>query len=202
MTLRTQNKTKLGLNLATDPRWVNIAEMDLHEILVDHAWCEQKAATSCISLIVRFSEFPEIVSEISPIVAEEWGHFRKVVHEINKRGGELGEQRKDEYVNRLLKFIRKGGKKTDQLVENLLICAMIEARSAERFRLLSLHISDEELRQFYHDFMVSEAGHYKLFLKLAMQFGDEAEVSARWQELLQYEADLLSTLELRGDRMH
>lgn len=202
MTLRTQNKTKLGLNLATDPRWVNIAEMDLHEILVDHAWCEQKAATSCISLIVRFSEFPEIVSEISPIVAEEWGHFRKVVREINKRGGKLGEQRKDEYVNRLLKFIRKGGKKTDQLVENLLICAMIEARSAERFRLLSLHISDEELKQFYHDFMVSEAGHYKLFLKLAKQFGDEAEVTTRWQELLQYEADLLSTLELRGDRMH
>lgn len=202
MTFNSPQKTKLGLNLATDPRWVNIAEMEQLEVLVDHAWCEQKAATSCISLIVRFSDFPDIVEEISPIVAEEWGHFRKVVQEIKKRGGELGEQRKDHYVNGLLKFIRKGGNRETQLVENLLICAMIEARSAERFRLLSLHISDDDLKQFYHDFMVSEAGHYKLFLKLAKQHGDESEVVSRWHTLLEFEANLLQTLELRGDRLH
>jgi tRNA-(ms[2]io[6]A)-hydroxylase len=196
------DKTTLGLTLATDPRWVNIAEMDILEILIDHAWCEQKAATSCITLIVRFSEFEDIVKEVSPIVTEEWGHFRRVINEINKRGGSLGPQRKDEYVNNLTQYVIKGGSKKDQLVELLLMCALIEARSCERFRLLSLHISEEKLKRFYHEFMVSEAGHYKLFLKLAKQLKPEEEVMARWDEYLIYEAEMLKTLELRGDRMH
>lgn len=196
------SKTKLGLELATDPRWVNIAEMDINEILIDHAWCEQKAASSCISLIVKFSDREEVVNEVSPVVAEEWGHFRKVLKELEKRGGELGAQRKDEYVNRLLAFIKKGGSRDEHLVDHLLISAMIEARSCERFRLLSLHISEEKLRTFYHDFMVSEAGHYKMFLRLAKKYMDEEKVEARWQELIQFEANLLRQLEIRGDRMH
>lgn len=196
------SKTKLGLELATDPRWVNIAEMDINEILIDHAWCEQKAASSCISLIVKFSDREEVVNEVSPVVAEEWGHFRKVLKELEKRGGELGPQRKDEYVNRLLAFIKKGGSRDEHLVDHLLISAMIEARSCERFRLLSLHISEEKLRTFYHDFMVSEAGHYKMFLRLAKKYMDEEKVEARWQELIQFEANLLRQLEIRGDRMH
>jgi len=196
------SKTKLGLELATDPRWVNIAEMDINEILIDHAWCEQKAATSCISLIVKFSDRQEVLKEVSPVVAEEWGHFRKVLKELEKRGGHMGPQRKDEYVNRLQKFIKKGGSRDEQLVENLLICAMIEARSCERFRLLSIHISEESLKDFYHDFMVSEAGHYKMFLKLAKQYLPEEQVEARWNALIEYEAEMLKDLELRGDRMH
>lgn len=196
------SKTKLGLELATDPRWVNIAEMDINEILIDHAWCEQKAATSCISLIVKFSDREEVLNEVSPVVAEEWGHFRKVLKELEKRGGHLGPQRKDEYVNRLQKFMKKGGSRDEQLVENLLICAMIEARSCERFRLLSLHISEESLKDFYHDFMVSEAGHYKMFLKLAKKYLPEEQVEARWNALIEYEAEMLKALELRGDRMH
>ncbi len=200
--LCSMSKTKLGLELATDPRWVNIAEMDINEILIDHAWCEQKAASSCISLIVKFSDREEVVNEVSPVVAEEWGHFRKVLKELEKRGGELGPQRKDEYVNRLLAFIKKGGSRDEHLVDHLLISAMIEARSCERFRLLSLHISEEKLRSFYHDFMVSEAGHYKMFLRLAKKYMDEEKVEARWQELIQFEANLLRQLEIRGDRMH
>lgn len=196
------SKTKLGLELATDPRWVNIAEMDINEILIDHAWCEQKAATSCISLIVKFSDRQEVLKEVSPVVAEEWGHFRKVLKELEKRGGHLGPQRKDEYVNRLQKFIKRGGSRDEQLVENLLICAMIEARSCERFRLLSIHISEESLKDFYHDFMVSEAGHYKMFLKLAKKYLPEEQVEARWNALIEYEAEMLKALELRGDRMH
>jgi tRNA-(ms[2]io[6]A)-hydroxylase len=196
------SKTKLGLELATDPRWVNIAEMDINEILIDHAWCEQKAATSCISLIVKFSDRQEVLKEVSPVVAEEWGHFRKVLKELEKRGGHMGPQRKDEYVNRLQKFIKKGGSRDEQLVENLLICAMIEARSCERFRLLSIHISEESLKDFYHDFMVSEAGHYKMFLKLAKKYLPEEQVEARWNALIEYEAEMLKDLELRGDRMH
>lgn len=195
-------KTKLGLQLPTDPRWVNIAEMDLHEILIDHAWCEQKAATSCISLITRFSDRKELVDEVSAVVAEEWGHFRKVLKELEKRGGSLGPQRKDEYVNQLQQFIRKGGSRESHLVEHLLISAMIEARSCERFRLLSLHIQEEELKSFYHDFMVSEAGHYKMFLRLAKTYMPEAYVEQRWQELLEYEAGIMEKLEIRSDRMH
>jgi tRNA 2-(methylsulfanyl)-N6-isopentenyladenosine37 hydroxylase len=193
----------LGLKLPTDPRWVNLAEMDLEEILTDHAYCEQKAATSCISLIQAYPDKEEMVRELAPIVTEEWGHFRLVLAELDKRGLKLGRQRKDEYVNQLLEFQKKGGgSREDRLLEKLLTCALIEARSCERFRLLSLHINDEHLQDFYHKFMVSEAGHYRLFIDLAKLYSDETQVRTRWQEYLQEEARILENLNLRGDRMH
>ncbi|NET34732.1 MAG: tRNA-(ms[2]io[6]A)-hydroxylase [Cyanothece sp. SIO1E1] len=192
----------LGLQLPTDPRWVNLAEMDLEEILTDHAYCEQKAATSCISLIQQYPERTELVKELAPIVTEEWGHFRMVLKELEKRELQLGQQRKDEYVNALLKFQKKGGSREDRLLEKLLVCALIEARSCERFRLLSLHISDDYLKEFYHKFMVSEAGHYRLFIDLAKLYSDEEKVKERWKAYLAYEAELMKELELRGDRMH
>ncbi len=192
----------LGLKLATDPRWVNLAEISLEEILTDHAYCEQKAATSCISLIQQFPDKERLVSELAPIVTEEWGHFRLVLAELKKRELKLGRQRKDEYVNRLLSFQKKGGSREDRLLERLLICALIEARSCERFRRLSLHISDDNLKSFYHKFMVAEAGHYRLFIDLAKEYADEEKVKTRWQEYLDFEAKLMKELELRGDRMH
>jgi tRNA 2-(methylsulfanyl)-N6-isopentenyladenosine37 hydroxylase len=193
----------LGLKLPTDPRWVNLAEMDLSEILTDHAYCEQKAATSCISLIQGFHDKEELVREVAPIVTEEWGHFRMVLSELDKRGLKLGRQRKDEYVNGLLAFQKNSsGTREERLLEKLLTCALIEARSCERFRLLSLHISDESLRDFYYKFMVSEAGHYRLFIDLAKRYNDEEKVKQRWQEYLRKEAEILENLDLRGDRMH
>jgi len=192
----------LGLKLPTDPRWVNLAEKSLEEILTDHAYCEQKAATSCISLIQAFPDKEDMVAELAPIVTEEWGHFRLVLQQLKKRGLHLSRQRKDEYVNALLKFERKGGSREDRLMERLLVCALIEARSCERFRLLSLHISDTALRDFYHGFMVSEAGHYRLFIELANRYADTVLVKKRWQEYLDYEAEIMSLLSLRGDRIH
>ena len=192
----------LGLQLPTDPRWVNLAEKDLQEILTDHAYCEQKAATYCISLIQQYPERKELVRELAPIVTEEWGHFRMVLKELDQRRLELGNQRKDEYVNALLKFQKKGGSREDRLLEKLLVCALIEARSCERFRLLSLYISDPGLKEFYHKFMVSEAGHYRLFIDLAKTYCDEGKVKQRWKEYLEYEAGIMKDLELRGDRMH
>ncbi|MCB0567761.1 MAG: tRNA-(ms[2]io[6]A)-hydroxylase [Phaeodactylibacter sp.] len=192
----------LGLKLPTDPRWVNLAEKGLEEILTDHAYCEQKAATSCISLIQAYPEKTEMVKELAPIVTEEWGHFRMVLQEMEKRGLQLGQQRKDEYVNKLMQFQKKGGSRESRLLEKLLICALIEARSCERFRLLSLHINDEHLRAWYHKFMVAEAGHYRLFLDLAKRYFDEGTVRLRWKEYLEREAEIMEELELRGDRMH
>ncbi len=192
----------LGLKLPTDPRWVDLAEKDLGEILTDHAYCEQKAATSCISLIQQNPGKIRMVRELAPIVTEEWGHFRLVLQEMDKRSLPLGRQRKDEYVNKLLKFQKKGGSRDEQFVERLLINALIEARSCERFRLLSLHINDEELKEFYHKFMISEAGHYRLFLDLAYHYGDKEKVKVRWQEYLDYEAEIMEDLSVRGDRMH
>ena len=136
------------------------------------------------------------------MVTEEWGHFRQVLAELKKRGLKLGRQRKDEYVGKLLKFQKKGGSREDRLLENLLTCALIEARSCERFRLLSLHIKEEDLRDFYHHFMVSEAGHYKMFIGLAKLYLPEEQVKERWAEYLEYEAKILSKMEVRGDRMH
>ncbi|MFQ5447907.1 MAG: tRNA-(ms[2]io[6]A)-hydroxylase [Saprospiraceae bacterium] len=192
----------LGLKLPTDPRWVNLAEKDLGEILTDHAYCEQKAATSCISLIQQYPDKKELVKEVAPIVTEEWGHFRQVLLEMDRRDLPLGRQRKDEYVNELLKFEKKGGDREERLLEKLLICALIEARSCERFRLLSLHIAEDDLKDFYHKFMVSEAGHYRLFLHLARLYFDEEKVAKRWAEYLEHEAGIIAGLQLRGDRMH
>lgn len=194
--------TKLGLHLPTDPRWVNLAEISLEEILTDHAYCEQKAATSCISLIQAYPERLELVEEVAPVVTEEWGHFRMVLAELKKRGLRLGRQRKDEYVNQLLTFQRKGQSKDAALLDKLLICAMIEARSCERFRLLSLHCSEEDLRGWYHKFMVSEAGHYRMFLDLAELYFGKEQTQMRWQECLAFEADIMKQLKVRGDRMH
>ena len=198
-----EHKQVLGLQLPTDPRWVNLAEISLEHILTDHAYCEQKAATACISLIQGYPEYIDMVRELAPIVTEEWGHFRAVLAELDKRGLTLGRQRKDEYVNELMKFEYKSGDKTERLVEKLLICALIEARSCERFRLLSLYVNDLNLRKFYYKFMVAEAGHYRLFIDLAKKYGkDEDKVMARWKEYLAQEELILQNLEVRGDRMH
>lgn len=192
----------LHLKLPTDPRWVNIAEMQIEDILVDHAYCEQKAASSSISLIVRFNDLAELVDTLTPIVAEEWGHFERVMEQLRKRGMSLGRQRKDEYVTKLNEFVRKGGSRMQQLTEHLLLNALIEARSCERFKLLSQHIQDEELKKFYYELMISEAGHYVTFIELARKYNDPEIVNKRWQEWLTYEAEVLQNLELRGDRMH
>ena len=192
----------LHLKLPTDPRWVNLAEKSIEEILIDHAFCEQKAATSCISLIVTYSYLKPIVDAITPVVREEWDHFSLVLQEIYKRGFELGKPRKDEYVNKLLSFQKKGVEKEIVLVDKLLTNALIEARSCERFKLLSEKLSDPYFKKFYHSFMVSEAGHYRLFMDLAKIYKSEKYVKKRWEEFLIFEKKIMTELELRGDRMH
>lgn len=192
----------LGLHLPTDPRWVNLAAISLEEVLTDHAFCEQKAATSCISLIQRYPEKDRLVQELAPIVTEEWGHFRQVLAEMRKRGFTLGRQRKDAYVNALMTHQNKGGDPQTVLLDRLLIFALIEARSCERFRLLSEGLEDDYLREFYRKFMISEAGHYRLFIDLANEYVPEEKVRTRWQEWLTIEADIINNLEVRGDRMH
>ena len=195
--------TTLGLELSTDPRWVEIAEMNIGEILIDHAWCEQKAASSCISLIVTYADKAKIVAVLTPIVAEEWGHFGRVLNELGKRNIPLGRQRKDLYVNELRVRVRRStGDQHEQMMDNLLINALIEARSCERFKLLSQHVADEGLRRFYHELMISEAGHYRAFIDLAETYLPAERVRARWKEYLVIEADIMANLAVRGDRMH
>lgn len=169
--------TMLGLKLPTDPRWVNLAEISLEDILTDHAFCEQKAAISCISLILGFPDKKELVRALSPIVTEEWGHFRMVLAEIERRQYNLGTQRKDLYVNQLIVLQQKGGSREDRLLDKLLFCGLIEARSCERFRLLSEYLTDPYLKEFYYKFMVSEAGHYVLFLDLARLYFPETKLN-------------------------
>ena len=202
MSEQNLNKTILKLKLPTDPRWVNIAEKNIEDILVDHAYCEQKAATSGISLIVKYPDKEKLVEEMTALVAEEWGHFERVLEELKKRGFALGRNRPDEYVVALSKHIRKGDKRERQLMDHLLINALIEARSCERFKLLWKNIQDEELQKFYYELMVSEAGHYVSFVKLAKEYMPAEVVDARLQELLRIEADIIASLEHRPDRMH
>ena len=192
----------LGLKLATDPRWVDIAQMNIEDILVDHAYCEQKAASTGISLILQFPERTKLVEVVAPIVAEEWGHFRMVMKELNKRGFKFGKKRSDNYVVELQKLERKGDKIERQLMDKLLVSAIIEARSCERFRLLSEGILDNDLKEFYHELMISEAGHYRIFVDLAKEYMPEEEVKQRLDEMLEGEAEIIKKLAIRGDRVH
>ncbi len=195
-------KNILGLKLPTDPRWANLAEIQLEEILTDHAYCEQKAATTCITLIQKNSEKALLVEELSPIVTEEWGHFRQVLAELKKRNLTLGRQRKDAYVNALLKFQIKGGSRDQHFLDQMLIMALIEARSCERFKRLSENLEDAYMRNFYRKFMESEAGHYTMFINLAEHYLPKNMVRNRWQEWLVFEKDLMNSAEVRGDRIH
>jgi tRNA 2-(methylsulfanyl)-N6-isopentenyladenosine37 hydroxylase len=192
----------LGLQLPTDPRWVDLAEKSLEEILTDHAYCEQKAATTCISLIQRYSSRAKLVADLSPIVTEEWGHFRLVLAELEKRKLTLGKQRKDEYVNALIDFQQKGGDSEGRMLDQLLTMALIEARSCERFKRLSEGLQDPYMQKFYRRFMESEAGHYTLFIELAETYIDKEKVRSRWKEWLAYEAGIMQKLDIRGDRIH
>ena len=202
MDLSQDTKAILGLQLPTDPRWVDLAALSLEDILTDHAFCEQKAATTCISIIQRYAELEKLVNELSPIVTEEWGHFRLVLAELHKRGLKLGRQRKDEYVNALFEFQQKGGSPEGRLLDQLLTMALIEARSCERFKRLSEGLADIDLQKFYRRFMESEAGHYTLFIDLAETYIDKPLVRARWKEWLDYESAVMTQLTLRGDRIH
>ncbi|WP_282136807.1 tRNA-(ms[2]io[6]A)-hydroxylase [Seonamhaeicola maritimus] len=184
----------LGLKLPTDPRWVNIVEKNIEEILTDHAFCEQKATSTAISLIVSFPEYTELIQEMVALVKEEISHFKMVHDIILERGWVLGRDRKDEYVVQLMKFFPKGGSRTTQLVHRLLYAALIEARSCERFRLLSEELEDTELADFYRKLMVSEANHYTMFLGFARKYGNKKEVDTKWQQLLEYEAKIMSDL--------
>ncbi|MCW3073699.1 MAG: tRNA hydroxylase [Flaviaesturariibacter sp.] len=200
--LSADARSILGLQLPTDPRWVNLAALSLEEVLSDHAYCEQKAAITCISLIQRYSRKEKLVNSLAPIVTEEWGHFRMVLAELQKRGLPLGNQRKDEYVAALFDYTQKGGGEEGRLLDQLLMMAMIEARSCERFKRLSEGLDDDYLRKFYRRFMESEAGHYTLFIELAETYIEKEKVQNRWKEWLAYEAEVMKKMEVRGDRIH
>ncbi len=200
--LSLDTKNILGLQLVTDPRWVDLAAISLEDILTDHAWCEQKAANSCISLIQKYNDKDELVNELAPIVTEEWGHFRQVIAELRKRNLKLGKQRKDEYVNKLLEFQKKGGSPDERLLDQLLTMALIEARSCERFKRLSEGLEDSYMKNFYRRFMESEAGHYTLFINLADTYIKKETVRKRWKEWIAYETGVMLNMEVRGDRIH
>ena len=183
----------LGLKLLTDPRWANIAEDNLEEILTDHAWCEQKAASNAISIITQNSQYEDLVTTLTEISIEEMEHFQMVHDIIKARGYQLGRQREDDYVNQLFKFMKKDGSRNDAFIDRLLFAAMIEARSCERFRVLSENIKDKELAKFYHELMITEANHYTIFLKFARKYTERVDVDKRWKEWLDFEGELIQS---------
>lgn len=187
----------LGLKLPTDPRWANIAEKNVEEILTDHAYCEQKAASTAISLIVGYPDYPKLVESMAALAREEMSHFEMVHKKIVERGLNLGRERKDEYVHRIMEFFPKSGDRTERLVQRLLIAALIEARSCERFKVLSENIADQDLADFYRKLMISEANHYTMFLGFARDIGGRDKVDPKWQELLDFEATVMADLGVR-----
>lgn len=193
----------LRLELPTDPRWVNIVEKNIEEILTDHAWCEQKAATNAITIITNNSEHQDLVKDLLALAKEEIDHFEQVHNIIIKRGLKLGRERKDDYVNELYMYMKKNidGSRVSALVERLLFSAMVEARSCERFKVLSENIKDEELSVFYRDLMESEAGHYTTFITYARKYGKGIDVEKRWREWLEFESSVIANYG-KGETIH
>lgn len=191
----------LGLKLPTDPRWANIAEKNIDDILIDHAWCEQKAASTAISLIINYPEYPELVQAMIELTEEEMSHFKMVHDKILERGFQLGWYKSDPYVQELMKFFPKGGSRLDQLIHRLLYAGLIEARSCERFKLLTEQLEDKELKLFYKKLMISEANHYTMFLNFARKYGDREQVDEKWQSLLDYEAKIINSFSA-GKNIH
>lgn len=192
--LQLKHESMLRLKLPTDPRWVNIVEKNISEILTDHAFCEQKAVSNAISIIVKFPEYSELVSAMIKLAQEELEHLQMVHQKILERGLVLGKERRDQYVNTLYDYMRKGGARQSMLTERLLFAALIEARSCERFKVLSENIADKELASFYHELMISEASHYTMFLGFAKKYDDPAKVEKRWQEFLDFEGTVIARL--------
>jgi tRNA-(ms[2]io[6]A)-hydroxylase len=191
----------LGLRLPSDPRWVHLAQTNLPELLTDHAYCEQKAASNAISLIIKYPELPDLVDTLAQVAQEEMQHFQEVHQRIQERGWTLGRERRDPYVNDLLAFARKDGPRAEVLVDRLLFAAMVEARSCERFKMLSEDAQDPQLREWYRGLMASEANHYTVFLKLARKYGEGIDVDARWHQWLEYEAEIIARYGTR-ETMH
>jgi tRNA-(ms[2]io[6]A)-hydroxylase len=184
----------LGLKMPTDPRWVNIAEKNIGEILIDHAFCEQKAASNAISIIVQYPHYTDLVEAMTAICKEEMEHFDMVHQKLIERGMKLGFERKDPYVHDLSEYLKRNkntGSRESHFVNQMLFAAMIEARSCERFKILSEEINDADLRNFYRSLMESEARHYTTFLGFARKYGQGIDVDARWQDFLDFEATLM-----------
>jgi tRNA-(ms[2]io[6]A)-hydroxylase len=189
------------LKLPTDPRWVNIVEKNIEEILTDHAYCEQKAATNAITIVIKFPEKTELVKAMLELAQEELDHFKQVHDKLVDRGFVLGRERRDEYVNLLYEFQRKGGSREVHLIDRLLFGAMIEARSCERFKVLSENINDDDLKEFYKKLMISEANHYTMFINFARKYAEQENVDQRWQEWLDYEGEIIKGFGLK-DSIH
>ncbi len=181
----------LGLQFETETSWVDIAKDDLHQILTDHAFLEQKAASNAVSIIINYSEETDLVKEMSNIAIEEMQHFKMVHLLMVKRGMVLGREQKNDYAIKLQKFFNKTKDRTNALVQRLLVAALIEARSCERFKVFSENMEDEELAKFYKNLMISEANHYTTFLSFARKYQDRAIVDEKWNALLAFEAEMM-----------
>jgi len=181
----------LGLQFETGTTWAEIAKDDLQQILTDHAFLEQKAASNAVSIIINYSEETELVKEMSNIAIEEMQHFKMVHLLMVKRGMVLGREQKNDYAIRLQKFFNKTKDRTDALIQRLLVAALIEARSCERFKVFSENMEDEELSKFYNNLMISEANHYTTFLKFARKYQDREIVDKKWNALVAFEAEMM-----------
>lgn len=181
----------LGLQFETETSWAEIAKDDLQQILTDHAFLEQKAASNAVSIIINYSEETALVKEMSSIAIEEMQHFKMVHSLMVKRGMVLGREQKNDYAIRLQKFFNKTKDRTEALIQRLLVAALIEARSCERFKVFSENMEDQELSKFYSNLMISEANHYTTFLKFAREYQDREIVDQKWNALLAFEAEMM-----------
>jgi tRNA-(ms[2]io[6]A)-hydroxylase len=197
------NRTDLPLKSATSPNWARDVLREPLALLNDHAHLEKKAAANALELLNRWPEPnpPENwITAMTAIARDEVEHLAVVCRLLARRGGRLTKQHSNPYASALRQLVRKGEGR-DELVDRLIVSALIEARSCERFKLLAEFSQDAELAKLYRGLWASEHGHYRMFLQLAERVDSRESVERRWDQMLDAEARIIQSQEV-GPRMH
>lgn len=179
----------LELASETDPRWLEEAVQDMDLILLDHAHCEKKAASTAMSTLFRYQDQPQLVAPLAALAREELDHFLQVLAVMKGRGVPFRAAVPSAYGARLHKAVRK--RDPEHLLDTLLVAALIEARSCERMKLLADALPDRALAEFYRELLAAEARHFHTYLDMARSFTERAQVMERLRELAAHEARVL-----------
>lgn len=184
------------LHAPTPPGWTKIVLEDFNSFLLDHASCERKAASVCMSFVSRHSEYPALTEPLITLAREELEHFAQVYRMIQQRGLTLSFDEPDHYVKNLFAAMRHGAE--DRLLDRLVIAGLIEARGHERFSLVADALEDPGLKSFYGALARSEAGHYRVFIRIAEHLFAQDKVDAAIQRLAALESEVMLALPLRA----
>lgn len=186
----------LPLKSVTPVAWTEVVLSDFDRFLIDHAACERKASALCMSLICKYPDRPALVDPMVSLAREELQHFREVYKLLERRGLQIAPDEKDPYVNLILRRLRND--REGLFLDRLVASGVIEARGCERFHLLAQHLQEPSLKDFYSSLARSEAGHFRVFTKLAELYFSADQVQEAIERIATIEAETTEAVPFRA----